>query len=71
MNPSPRPLKATEAACHQAFRKDPLSGFLLLLGGVGAVIGGSSSQPGLTVLGFLIVSGALGLRWLQIQRGRR
>lgn len=64
-------LKTTELACHLAFRKEPWSGFLLLLGGVGTVIGGSSSQPDLILLGFTILAGALTLRWLQLRAKAR
>jgi hypothetical protein len=61
------PLKNIVLACHLAFRKEPLTGFLLLLGGVGTVIGGSASQPDLILLGFTILAGALTLRWLQLR----
>jgi hypothetical protein len=63
-----QPLKTTYAACHLAFRKEPLTGFLLLLGGVGAVMGGSANQPQLALLGFVTLAGALTLRWLQLRR---
>jgi hypothetical protein len=51
-----------------AFRREPISSFLLIVGGVDLAIGGFSGSGGLAFLGLMMTGGALGLRWWQMQR---
>ncbi|ERN42534.1 hypothetical protein KR51_00008540 [Rubidibacter lacunae KORDI 51-2] len=54
-----------------AYRKDPLTGFILIVGAVDAVIGGVGERWGLFALGAMLAFGALGIRWMQLQRTRQ
>ncbi|HEY9827579.1 MAG TPA: hypothetical protein V6D19_19245 [Stenomitos sp.] len=51
-----------------AFRKDPISSFLLTMGAADVAIGGASNHSGLLLLGLVLFGGALGLKWVQSQR---
>jgi hypothetical protein len=44
------------------YRRDPTTGFLLVLGGAAVVLGAMGDQGGLATLGLLLVGGGLGLR---------
>jgi hypothetical protein len=54
-----------------AYRKEPISSFVFIVGGVDAAIGGVSGYGGLLSLGLLTVGGAIGLRWWQEQRSAK
>lgn len=54
-----------------AYRKEPISAFLLIVGSVDAAIGGLGGYGGLVFLGLLAVSSALAWRWLIWQRWQR
>lgn len=52
-----------------AYRKEPISSFLITVGLVDAVIGGFDDRLGLFSLGMITVGSAIALRWwLQQQR---
>jgi len=53
-----------------AYRKEPLTGFVLIVGAVDSVIGGVSEHWSLFGVGALLALGALGLRWQQLHRHR-
>jgi hypothetical protein len=44
------------------YRRDPITGFLVVLGGAAVVLGSVGDQGGLATLGLLVVGGGLGLR---------
>jgi hypothetical protein len=44
------------------YRRDPMTGFLVVLGGAAVVLGSIGDQVGLGTLGLLLVGGGLGLR---------
>jgi hypothetical protein len=44
------------------YRRDPITGFLVVLGGAAVVLGSMGDQGGLAMLGLLVVGGGLGLR---------
>jgi hypothetical protein len=44
------------------YRRDPVTGFLMVLGGATVVLGSIGGQVGLGTLGLLLVGGGLGLR---------
>lgn len=50
------------------YRRDPITGFLVILGGAAVLLGNVSDQGGLGLLGLLIVGGGLGLRSLLLKR---
>jgi hypothetical protein len=50
-----------------AYRKEPISSFVLIMGAVDAVIGGVGSRGTLLALGLMMVLGAIAMRWLQTQ----
>lgn len=50
-----------------AYRKEPVSSFVLIMGAVDAVIGGVGSRGTLFALGLMMVLGAVAMRWLQTQ----
>lgn len=50
-----------------AYRKEPISSFILVMGAVDAVIGGVGQRWTLLSLGILIVTIAVLVRWLQQQ----
>jgi hypothetical protein len=50
-----------------AYRKEPISSFVLIMGTVDAVIGGVGSRGTLFALGLMMVLGAVAMRWLQTQ----
>jgi hypothetical protein len=51
-----------------AYRKEPISSFILIVGGVDAVIGGVGERWSLLSVGMLIVILGMILRWKQSQR---
>uniref|UniRef100_B8HJW2 Uncharacterized protein n=1 Tax=Cyanothece sp. (strain PCC 7425 / ATCC 29141) TaxID=395961 RepID=B8HJW2_CYAP4 len=51
-----------------AYRKEPISSFVLVAGGVDVVIGGLGGYGTLACLGLVAVGGAVTLRWWQLQR---
>jgi len=51
-----------------AYRKEPISNFVLIVGAVDAVMGGVGSHGTLLLLGLGLVSMAIALRWQSIQR---
>jgi hypothetical protein len=57
----PRILKA-------AYRKEPISSFIVIVGAVDAVIGGVGERWSLLSFGLMMVVLALALRWWQSQR---
>ncbi|NJM45208.1 MAG: hypothetical protein HC860_02820 [Alkalinema sp. RU_4_3] len=50
------------------YRRDPITGFLVLLGGAAVVLGSIGDQGGLSTIGLLVVGGALGLRSLLLKQ---
>jgi hypothetical protein len=44
------------------YRKEPITAFILLLGGIGVTLGSLDREGSLVFLGLVIVGGALGLR---------
>jgi hypothetical protein len=44
------------------YRKEPITAFILLLGGIGVTLGSLDREGSLVLLGLVIVGGALGLR---------
>jgi hypothetical protein len=50
------------------YRRDPITGFLVVLGSVAVVLGSIGDQGGLATLGLLIVGGGIGLRSLLLNR---
>jgi hypothetical protein len=50
------------------YRRHPITGFLVVLGGAAVVLGSLSDQGGLATLGLLVVGGSLGLRSLLLNR---
>jgi len=57
----PRCLKA-------AYRKEPISSFIVIVGAVDAVIGGAGERWSLLTFGLMMVLIAIALRWWQTQR---
>ncbi|MCA1992221.1 MAG: hypothetical protein LDL41_09275 [Coleofasciculus sp. S288] len=57
----PRILKA-------AYRKEPISSFIIIVGAVDAVIGGVGERWTLLTFGLLMVMLAVAIRWWQSQR---
>ncbi len=53
-----------------AYRKEPISNFVLIVGAVDAVIGSLGNHGALLGLGLGLVSVAIALRWQSIQRRR-
>ncbi|XFA72340.1 hypothetical protein RYO59_000565 [Thermosynechococcaceae cyanobacterium Okahandja] len=53
-----------------AYRKEPLSAFLLVMGSVDSVMGGVGGYSGLLIVGLGLVGSGLVYRWLQFQRQR-
>jgi hypothetical protein len=53
-----------------AYRKEPLSGFILLVGAVDVVMGGVGQRWSLLSFGMVVVVTALVMRWLQIQKAK-
>ncbi|MGL5035810.1 MAG: hypothetical protein ACRC6M_18640 [Microcystaceae cyanobacterium] len=51
-----------------AYRKEPISSFILIVGLVDSVIGGVGAQWSLLSLGVLTASLSVGLRWWQTQK---
>jgi len=47
------------------YRKEPVSGFVLLLGGTDALIGGFGKQGSLLSIGLLVALLGVGMRWRQ------
>jgi hypothetical protein len=52
------------------YRKEPLTGFLFILGATDVAIGGLDGQWTLLSFGIIIVLTAAGLRWWQIQKAQ-
>jgi hypothetical protein len=50
------------------YRRDPITGFIVLLGGAAVMLGSVSEQGGLAALGLLVVGGGIGLRSLLVNR---
>jgi hypothetical protein len=53
-----------------AYRKEPISSFILVVGAVDAVIGGVGQQWSLLSLGLLISLLSVALRWWQVQKNQ-
>ncbi len=53
-----------------AYRKEPISAFLLVMGSVDSAIGGVGGYSSLLVVGVGLMGSALAYRWLQSQRQR-
>ncbi len=53
-----------------AYRKEPISAFLLVMGSVDSAIGGVGGYSGLLFVGLGLMAGGLAYRWLQSQRQR-
>jgi hypothetical protein len=53
-----------------AYRKEPVTGFIIMVGAVDVVIGGAGASGSLLVFGLGTVGVALAWRWWQIQRSR-
>ena len=51
-----------------AYRKEPISAFLILMGAVDATLGGVGGYSSLLFLGLTMIGGALAFRWQQSQR---
>ena len=51
-----------------AYRKEPISNFVLIVGAVDAVIGGVGNHASLLGLGLSLVGVAIALRWQAVQR---
>ncbi|MEQ9368563.1 MAG: hypothetical protein RIG63_05955 [Coleofasciculus chthonoplastes F3-SA18-01] len=51
-----------------AYRKEPISSFIVTVGAVDAVIGGVGERWSLLTFGLMMVMLAIGLRWWQSQR---
>ena len=47
------------------YRKEPVSGFILILGGTDALIGGLGGQGSLLSIGLLVALLGVGMRWRQ------
>ncbi len=54
-----------------AYRKEPISSFLIMVGAVDATIGGVSSHGSLLLLGLSTAGAAIALRWWQVQRSKK
>lgn len=54
-----------------AYRKEPISSFLLIIGAVDATIGGVSNHGSLLLLGLSTAGVAIALRWWQVQRSKQ
>ncbi|ATS18014.1 hypothetical protein [Parathermosynechococcus lividus] len=53
-----------------AYRKEPISAFLVVMGSVDLAIGGAGGYGGLLVVGVGLMGSALVYRWLQSPRQR-
>lgn len=53
-----------------AYRKEPLSSFILIVGAVDAVIGGIGEHPTLLSFGLMVVLLAAFVRWWQTQKNQ-
>lgn len=53
-----------------AYRKEPISSFILTVGAVDAVLGGVGERWTLLSFGLTIIFIAIGLRWWQIQKAQ-
>ena len=53
-----------------AYRKEPISSFILIVGAVDAVIGGIGERWTLLSFGLALILMAAGLRWWQIQKAQ-
>lgn len=53
-----------------AYRKEPVSSFILLAGAVDVVMGGVGQRWSLLSFGVMVVIAALVMRWLQIQKAK-
>lgn len=53
-----------------AYRKEPISAFLLVMGSVDSAIGGVGGYSSLLAVGVGLMGSALVYRWLQLQRQR-
>lgn len=51
-----------------AYRKEPISSFIVIVGAVDAVIGGAGERWSLLTFGLMMVLIAIALRWWQTQR---
>lgn len=47
------------------YRREPVSGFILILGGTDALIGGLGEQGNLLSIGLLVAILGIGMRWRQ------
>lgn len=55
----------------KAYRKEPITGFILAVGLVDTVIGGAGQRWTLLSFGILVVTIAAIARWLQIQKAKK
>jgi hypothetical protein len=53
-----------------AYRKEPISSFVVIVGSIDAVIGGIDESWSLLGFGLSLVGVAIALRWWQIQRSQ-
>ncbi|PSF37505.1 hypothetical protein C7H19_10075 [Aphanothece hegewaldii CCALA 016] len=53
-----------------AYRKEPISGFILIAGTVNVVMGGVGQRWSLLSFGMMVIITALVMRWLQIQKAK-
>lgn len=53
-----------------AYRKEPITSFVILVGAVDLTIGGVGHYGSLAFLGLATVGAAIALRWWQIQRSQ-
>lgn len=51
-----------------AYRKEPISSFIVIVGAVDAVMGGVGERWSLLTFGLMMVMLAVGIRWWQSQR---
>jgi hypothetical protein len=53
---------------YSAYRKEPISAFILIMGVVDGLLGGFNQSWTLLSLGLLLVATSAAVRWLQIQK---
>lgn len=53
-----------------AYRKEPITSFVILVGAADATIGGVGHYGSLTAFGLATIGAAIALRWWQIQRAQ-
>lgn len=53
-----------------AYRQEPITSFIVIVGAVDAALGGIDHSVSLFSFGLVLVTGALALRWWQLQRNQ-